>query len=71
MRKYIVTFWDSATDSWPKLQTVLKEKNAVFNLIPSPSTNTTVVVECSEETALIMRDSELVMSLLGMPPKKS
>lgn len=71
MRKYIVTFWDSATASWPALAEALKAKNATYNLIPSPSTDATVVVECPEETALIMRDSDAVMSLLAMPPKKT
>lgn len=71
MRKYIVTFWDSATASWPALSEVLKAKSAPYNLIPSPSTATSVVVECSEETALVIRDSDAVMSLLAVPPKKT
>lgn len=71
MRKYIVTFWDSATASWPALADRLKAKNASYNLIPSPSTTSSVVVECSEETALVIRDSDDVMSLLAVPPKKT
>lgn len=70
MRKYIVTFWDSATASWPTVADLLKAKNAPYNLIPSPSTASSVVVECSEETALVIRDSEAVMSLLAVPLKK-
>lgn len=70
MRKYIVTFWDSATASWPTLAELLKAKNAPYNLIPSPSTVASVVVECSEQTALIIRDSDVVMSLLAVPAKK-
>jgi hypothetical protein len=71
MRKYIVTFWDSAKDGWPLLELKLKEKNAAYTLIPSPATEVTVVVECSEETALLIRDSELVMTLLALKKPSS
>lgn len=65
-----MTFWDSATASWPILAEHLRGKDAPYNLIPSPSTTASVVVECSEQTALVIRDSDVVMSLLAVPPKK-
>ena len=66
MRKYIVSFWDSAQKSWPTVEAYLRGKGAIYNV---GKVAETVVVECPEETALLLRDHDDVMSLLPVDVK--
>lgn len=66
VRRYTATFWQPTVNVWPVIEERLKTAGAVFKVTGKGFD--TVVVECPEETALLLRDDVTVQSLLIARP---